>query len=74
MSSLMSVAAAGATAGMTRFEQSAAEVVKAAAPDSKADLPAAIVRETTNRVAAKADLDVFKMADKAMGTLLDVMT
>jgi len=74
MSSLMNVAAAAVTAGMTRFEQSTVEAVKAAMPDSKADLPAAVVRETTNSVAAKADLEVLKMADKTMGTLLDVIS
>jgi len=72
MSSLMGIAAAGVNAGMARFDQSASDVVKAAMPDSKTDLSTAIVRETTNSVAAKADIEVFKMADKTMGTLLDV--
>jgi hypothetical protein len=74
MSNLMSVAAAGVQAGTTRFEAGAIDVVKAAAPGAKTDLAAAAVKETTNSLALKADLQVFKMADHAMGTLLDVMS
>jgi len=74
MTNVMSVAAAGVQSGMARFDQSATDVVNAATPGSKADLPTAVVRETTNRVAAKADLQVFKMADEMMGSLLDVMS
>lgn len=74
MSNLMSVAAAGVQAGTARFETSAIDVVKAAAPGAKTYLAAAVVKETTNSLAVKADLQVFKMADKAMGTLLDVMS
>ena len=70
----MNIAAAAVTTGMSRLDQSATEVVKAVMPDSKADLPAAVVRETTNTIAAKADLEVLKMADKTVGTLLDVMS
>ena len=69
MSTLTDTAAA---ASMARFERSAAEIAKAGMAGS--DLPAAIVRETTNSLAAKADIAVLKTADKTMGTLLDVMT
>ena len=72
MSSLMGIAAASVSAGMARYDQSASDVVKAAMPDSKTDLATAMVRETTNSVAAKADIAVFKMADQTMGALLDV--
>ena len=74
MSSLISVAAADMGAAAARFETGAVDVAKAAAPGAKADLTAAVVMETTNSLALKADLQVFKMADKAMGTLLDVMS
>ena len=75
MSNLMNVAAVGVQAAMSRFDASAVEAVKASMPGSSdRDQAAAAVAVTTNGLAAKADLEVFKMADKTMGTLLDVMT
>ena len=71
MSSVLSVAATGVQAGMARFESSAVDAVKAAQPGSKDDLPRAMSRETTNSVAARADVQVLKMADRMMGSLLD---
>ncbi len=73
MSSVLNVAAAGLRAGMERFAASAVEAVKAAQPGSNDNLPAALVQVTTNSLAAKADVQVFKMADKMVGTLLDTM-
>jgi hypothetical protein len=69
----MNVAAAGVQAGMTRFQASAVQAVKAAQPNSNENLPAAMVRVTTNSLAVKADIGVLKMADKTVGTLLDTM-
>jgi hypothetical protein len=74
MSNLMSVAAAGVQAGMSRFDSSAVAAVKASMPGSNQDQAAAAVALTTNEVAAKADIEVFKMADKTVGALLDVTT
>lgn len=75
MTSVMSVAAAGVVAGAARYASSAADVVKAVQPSgNSSNLGGALARETTNRQAYRADLAVFKMADKTVGTLLDVMT
>jgi len=74
MSNLMSIAAAGVQSGMARFDASAVQMVRAAQPGSHEDLPAAMAQVTTNSLAAKADLEVFKMADDTVGRLLDVKT
>jgi Domain of unknown function (DUF1078). len=75
----LSTAAAGLRASATRFDKSAADVVKAATPGStnnteeQGDLPTAIVESKENELSFKANAAVFKTADKMMGTLLDTI-
>lgn len=55
------------------FEKAANNVVKATTPGSEESLPAAIVGTKTSEVAYKANIAVFKTADKMLGELLDTM-
>jgi hypothetical protein len=73
MTNAMSIAAAGVNASAVRFAQNVQDIVGASLPGSRTDLATAIVGATTNELAFKADVAVFKMADKMMGTLLDMM-
>lgn len=55
------------------FEKAATEVMKATAPDSSGDLPGAIAGTKTSEIALKANVAVFKVADKMMGELVDTI-
>ena len=69
----MSIALAGMNSSAARFAQSAQDVVKATSPNSTTDPAAAVVGLTTNSLAFRADIAVFKTADRMMGQLLDTL-
>ncbi|MBU6299079.1 MAG: flagellar hook protein FlgE [Alphaproteobacteria bacterium] len=69
----MSIAAAGLRASAARFATDAAKVVKDATIAPSDNLATDLAGTTTDSLAFKANLAVFKLADKTMGTLLDMM-
>lgn len=75
MNAAMSIAAAGLRASAARFAIDATKVVQASnttlAPSG--DLATAVAGMTTDSLAYRANLAVFKMADKTTGALLDMM-
>ncbi len=75
MNAAMSIAAAGLRTASAVFAADAAKVVQASNMTSapSGDLATAMVGMTTEALAYRADLAVFKMADKTTGTLLDMM-
>lgn len=73
MNGAMHIAAAGINAANAAFARSASQVVRAATTGTDGTLPRAIVGMTTNSLAMRADIAVFKMADQSMGTLLNIL-
>jgi len=73
MNDAMSIAAAGINASNAAFTRSAAQVVQAATTGSDGALLRGITGVTTNSLAMRADIAVFKMADRTMGTLLNIL-
>ena len=69
----MHTAAAGISAHSAAFAHSAGEVVQAVSLGDDGKLPGAVVGVTTNSLALKADISVFKMADRSVGTLLNIL-
>ncbi len=79
----LSTAATGLRSSANQFEKAAQRVVKATTPETGAttaasassdqDLPAAIVDTQTSALSFKADVALFKTADKMIGTLLDTL-
>ncbi len=77
----ISSAASGIRSSANQFEKAAQRVVQATAPEtgeaseSKGwdDLPAAIVDSKMSALSFKANAEVFKTADKMVGTLLDTL-
>lgn len=85
MINALSAAASGLTAAANRFEKSAQNVVRASVPQTDEpdsanaeaafpqDLPAAIVDSKTSEISFRANVAVFKTADKMVGSLLDTL-
>lgn len=73
MTTAITSALGGVSASAAQFDKAAKNVVKAAAPGSADDLAGAIVDTKESELSYKANLSVFKNANKMMGDLLDIM-
>jgi flagellar basal body rod protein FlgC len=81
----LSIATGGIAASANRFEKSAQNVVRASVPQTdkqgaepatmapRPDLPTAVVETQVSALSFKANVAVFKTADKMIGTLLDTI-
>lgn len=73
----LTTAVAGMQQSAQRFDKAAQDVVKATTPGTtntsgdQGDLPTAIVDSKTSELSFKANVAVFKTADKMLGALLD---
>lgn len=72
MSATITTALGGLRASSAQFENATKNVVKAFEPESKQDASTAIVDAKQSEVAFKANLAMFKTADKMMGDLIDI--
>lgn len=73
MIDISTIASGGIRTAAAGFEKAAKNVVKAAVPDSNADLPAAIVGVKMSEFAFKANIATLNAADRMMGSLLDTI-
>lgn len=70
MNETLSIAAAGMNAGSAAFSKSAADAVKAATSDG--EMPQALAGMALSGFAFRANIAVFKTAERMTGTLLDM--
>jgi hypothetical protein len=74
MNTAMNIAATGLRTTSTKFAADAAKVVRdTTTAATSTNLAADMVGVTTDAIAFRANLAVFKMADKSMGILFEVI-
>jgi hypothetical protein len=73
MTNTIMSAIGGMHASTVQFEKAAQNVVKATSTGTDNDLSKAIVDSKTSEKSLKANVAVFKTADKMMGDLLDIL-
>jgi flagellar hook protein FlgE len=73
MTNAISTALGGMSTSAAQFQKAAENVVNATQKGTE-DLPKAIVDSKTSAYGYKANIAVFKTADKMMGSLLDMFT